>query len=182
MKTQRVVLMAAVAVPLLFAGLAQAQPYGGPPQGYGPPPSDDYGPPQPQSPDQTAAMLRRRLRLRPDQDVALNSFVRSIAPPPGMEARMRREESAARTMTTPQRLDAMMENMNEMRQVMIARVEATKAFYAQLTPEQQHAFDAMGAAGEEGGGMGPGPGAYQDRQEPYGGPNAPAASGGFAQQ
>jgi Spy/CpxP family protein refolding chaperone len=48
-------------------------------------------------------------------------------------------------------MDMMISNMDEMRQLMLARVQATKTFYATLTPEQQRAFDAMGAQG--GGGM-----------------------------
>jgi hypothetical protein len=96
-----------------------------------------------------------------------------------MEEKMRHQEEAARTMTTPQRMDMMISQMDEMRRMMLSRVQATKAFYAQLTPDQQHAFDQMGA--EDGpGGPGGGPGAYQDRPEPPGGPNAAAGAGGFA--
>ncbi len=78
-------------------------------------------------------------------------------------------------MTTPQRMDMMMSQMDEMRRIMLARVQATKAFYAQLSPDQQHAFDVMGAQDGEGG-----PGAYQDRAEPPGGPNSATGAGGFS--
>jgi len=125
-----------------------------------------------------ARQLRQRLRLRPDQDVALNSFVQAVAPPPGMEQKMRHDQEAARAMTTPERMDMMMSQMDEMRRIMLSRVQATKAFYAQLSPDQQHAFDVMGAQ-DGGGGPGGGPGAYQDRAEPPSGPNAATGSGGF---
>jgi hypothetical protein len=43
-----------------------------------------------------------------------------------------------------------------MRQQMLTRVQATKAFYSQLTPDQKRKFDQMGASGGQGGGPGPG--------------------------
>jgi len=176
--------IAGLSLSLCLGGAALAQGYG--PQGYGqseqpsygPPPSDGYGPPPTPSPSDMARQLRQRLRLRPDQDVALNSFVQAVAPPPGMEQKMRHDQEAARAMTTPERMDMMMSQMDEMRRIMLSRVQATKAFYAQLSPDQQHAFDVMGAQDGEGG-PGGGPGAYQDRAEPPSGPNAATGAGGF---
>jgi hypothetical protein len=179
--------IAGLGLSFCLAGAALAQGYG--PQGYGqsgppsygpPPQSDDYGPPPTPSPSDMARQLRQRLRLRPDQDVALNSFVQAVAPPPGMEQKMRHDQEAARAMTTPERMDMMMSQMDEMRRIMLSRVQATKAFYAQLSPDQQHAFDVMGAQDGQGG-PGGGPGAYQDRAEPPGGPNAATGAGGFGQ-
>jgi hypothetical protein len=169
--------MAGLGLSVCLAGAAIAQGYNqsGPPS-YGPQQSD--GPPPAPTPAEMARQLRQRLRLRPDQGVALNSFVQAVAPPPGMEEKMRRDEEAARTMTTPQRMDMMISQMDEMRRMMLSRAQATKAFYAQLSPDQQHAFDLMGA--EDGqGGPGGGPGAYQDRAEPPGGPNSATGVGGF---
>jgi hypothetical protein len=51
-------------------------------------------------------------------------------------------------------MDVMVSHMDEMRQMMLERASATKAFYRTLTPDQQRALDAMGAGG--GGGAGPG--------------------------
>jgi len=166
---------------LALGGAALAQGYGpGAPPPNGPPQqSDGYGPPPTPTPAEMARQLRQRLRLRPDQGVALNSFVQAVAPPPGMEEKMRRDQEAARTMTTPQRMDMMISQMDEMRRMMLARAQATKAFYAQLSPDQQHAFDLMGAEDGEGA-PGGGPGAYQDRPEPPGGPNAATGVGGFS--
>ena len=42
-------------------------------------------------------------------------------------------------LTTPQRLDKMLAHLDEMRSHMVARVDATKQFYAQLSPSQQKA-------------------------------------------
>ena len=49
-------------------------------------------------------------------------------------------------LTTPERIDKMREmrtqRMTEMNAAMDKRAEATKTFYATLTPEQQKTFDA----------------------------------------
>ncbi len=135
-----------------LAGAAQAQPPGPPPGGAGQ--YGQYG--QPPSPQQMASDLRRRLMLRPDQEGALQDFVRATSPPPGMQERMYEQQQEARSLPTPQRLDMMISNMDEMRQMMLARVQATKAFYRQLTPDQQRAFDQMGAQQSGQGSMGPG--------------------------
>ncbi len=146
--------MAGLAAPALALALAaQAQPMGGPPPADYPPPQGDqgYAPQQPPTPQQMAQTLRKRLLLRPDQEASLQDFVRNVAPPPGFQEKMMRQQEQARSMTTPQRMDLMVQNIDEMRQMMMARAQATKAFYATLTPEQQHTFDALGAQG--GGGM-----------------------------
>lgn len=182
--------------------LAQTQPYGpgGPPvvrygatpdDGYPPPPPpprDGYGPDQPDGPGpssgygapppssaDTARMFRDRLSLRPDQDEALTAFLQALEPPPGMARRMREDEAAARTMTTPERLDLAISEMDRTRAVMVARAEATREFYSELDPDQQRAFDAMGrqSAPET---MGV-PGGFAPRPEPPGDPK-----GGFSQR
>ncbi len=148
----RVLALLGLAAPAAAMAIAaQAQPPGGPPPGDYPPPQGGQGYGQPPSPQQMAQGLRKRLMLRPDQEAALQDFVRNVAPPPGFQEKMEQRQQEARTMTTPQRMDMMISNMDEMRQLMLARVQATKTFYATLTPEQQRAFDAMGAQG--GGGM-----------------------------
>jgi hypothetical protein len=148
----------ALALYSLTAGLlgaaAQAQPAFPPPSsenGYGQRPG--YG--QPPTPQQIASDLRHRLLLRPDQEGALQDFVRGVTPPPGYQQKMYEQQQEMRTMTTPQRLDVMVSNLDEMRRMMLARAQVTKAFYATLTPDQQRAFDQLGANGA-GGGAGPG--------------------------
>ena len=144
----RALAISVAAAPALLVGAAAWAQYG-PPQGqYG-----QYG--QPPSPQQEAQRIRQNLELRPDQEGALQDFVRAMTPPADFQRKMYERQQEMRSMTTPQRLDAMVSNMDEMRQQMLARVQATKAFYAQLTPDQKRKFDQMGASG---GGMGPGGG------------------------
>lgn len=108
--------------------------------------------------------LRAVLQLRPDQEPALKAFLESRKPPAGMGERGRggREQYAA--MITPQRLDAQRARMTERMARFDQRLAATKKFYAQLSPTQQKAFDALqprgGMKGGHRGGMGghgPGP-------------------------
>ena len=50
-------------------------------------------------------------------------------------------------MSTPQRLDALRARSAERLATLDRRIAATKAFYAQLSPAQQKAFDAMAPHG-----------------------------------
>ena len=51
-------------------------------------------------------------------------------------------------LTTPQRLDRMAARMAERQQRFAQHAAAVKQFYAQLTPAQQKAFDAMHHGGK----------------------------------
>ncbi len=97
--------------------------------------------------------LRVTLQLTSQQEAALNTSVGAITPKAG-ERRDRGERQAMREMTTPQRLDAMATHMAQRQQAFAVRAEATKRFYAQLTPSQQKAFDALRPAGRGMGGKG----------------------------
>jgi len=50
-------------------------------------------------------------------------------------------------LNTPQRLDKMLAMSEQRRARMIERSQATKAFYAQLTPAQQDVFDVEAMPG-----------------------------------
>lgn len=110
-----------------------------------------------------AERLRDVLQLRPEQEPALKAFLASHQRPAGMAERGRggREQFAA--MTTPQRLDAQRARLVERTARFDQHATATKKFYAQLSPSQQKAFDAMGPRGGMkghpgmGGGRGHGP-------------------------
>ena len=52
----------------------------------------------------------------------------------------RREDEG---LTAPQRADRMIAHFDEMRTRLVAHAQALKTFYAQLTPSQQRAFDAV---------------------------------------
>ena len=144
----RVFLLAALAVSLAAPAAALAQDQYGPPPG----PPGANGEPPPRTTASQAERLRLALGLRPDQDGALQAFVQAIAPPPGVMERMRQQEESAASLPTPRRLDMMLAGMDEMRAVTVARIVATKRFYAQLTPAQQRAFDALQPAGSRGSG------------------------------
>ncbi|MDP3300067.1 MAG: Spy/CpxP family protein refolding chaperone, partial [Phenylobacterium sp.] len=86
------------------------------------------------------------------QEAALNTYVSAIGPKAGERPDRRGDRGAMRDMTTPQRLDAMAAHMAERQRAFATRAEATKRFYAQLTPAQQKAFDALRPAGRGMGG------------------------------
>lgn len=150
-------LAAGLAATLLAGGAAAQTPPPGPPQGQaaerwmGGPRMDP------------AAMMQRRaehlravLQLQPAQEPALNAFLAAMKPPEGRREAMRDRRREMAEMTTPQRLDAMRAAMTERQAAFDARAAATKRFYAQLTPAQQKAFDALRphqGRGLRGGGM-----------------------------
>lgn len=87
--------------------------------------------------DQRAADISLLLRLRPDQQASLTSLL-AAGPREPLEHRGPRTE-----LTTPQRLDELDRRLQERTERIAARIKAFRAFYAGLTPEQQHAFDAL---------------------------------------
>jgi hypothetical protein len=101
-----------------------------------------------------AERLRDVLQLTPRQEPALQEFLASMQPPGGMRERMqgRRQEMAG--LSTPERLDRMRAAMGERQAKFEQHAAAVKRFYAQLTPSQQKAFDAMRPMGGHRGGMG----------------------------
>jgi polyhydroxyalkanoate synthesis regulator phasin len=91
--------------------------------------------------------LKQKLALNAGQEAAWSQF--AGAGQPG--ARMGGDRQAMRgefeKLNTPQRLDMMMAMSDARRARMAERSEAVKAFYAQLTPEQQAVFDAEARMG-----------------------------------
>jgi hypothetical protein len=89
------------------------------------------------------AELKEKLKLVAGQEAAWNTFAEATQPEPrreGMDRKAMREEFER--LSTPERLDRMLA-MSDMRRARMAeRAVATKAFYAQLNPEQQQVFDA----------------------------------------
>lgn len=132
-----------------------------------------------------AQHLRDALQLRPDQEPALRAFIAATAPKPGEWEKMRKDHDAAQHLTTPERLDRMQAKMAEHEARFRAHAEALKRFYAQLSPAQQKAFDAMPMHGPGMGmghgmhGMHGGPGGHDGmRHGPHGGPgHAPPPPG-----
>lgn len=102
--------------------------------------------------ERRAEHLRTVLQLRPDQEAALRTFLQSSGPKGGEREGMRGKHEEMAKMTTPQRLDHMAERMKQRQARFEQHAAATKRFYAQLSPAQQKAFDAMGPRGRGKGG------------------------------
>lgn len=93
---------------------------------------------------QHAADMRTILRLRPDQEGALQAFLSASHPPmggPGM--RHERRDPNAAPQTTPQRLDEMSRRQADMAQMMERHRQAVATFYNALSPDQRAVFDAL---------------------------------------
>jgi len=114
--------------------------------------------------------LKAELKLSPAQEGAWNQFSAAMQPP-ALGARGPASRADFAKLSTPERIDLMQKRADERHARMKQRGDATKAFYAQLTPEQQKSFDSRaqragrsegwhGGHGEHRGwgrGMGPGP-------------------------
>ena len=107
--------------------------------------------------------LKAQLKLNPAQEGAWNQYTAAMQPPAN-GPRMDRAEFDK--LTTPQRIDLMQQRSAERQAQMKQRGDAVKAFYAQLTPEQQKVYDERAMRGGRGDGhrgrhghhgMGPGP-------------------------
>lgn len=90
-----------------------------------------------------AQRLRDTLQLSPAQEPALQAFIAAHEQRRGDRMDRRGARDEMRNLTTPQRLDRMGQRMIERQRDFATHAEAVKRFYAQLTPTQQKAFDAM---------------------------------------
>lgn len=154
MKLHTLALAGALALTAAAPSLAQPAP------GAAPAPGREHHRPDPAERAQRhAERLRAVLQLRPDQEPALRALSDSMRPDPARMERRRQERAELRNLTTPQRLDRMQARMAERQAAFARRADAIKRFYAQLTPAQQKAFDAMHQGGgrrhgRHGGGFG----------------------------
>jgi hypothetical protein len=92
------------------------------------------------------------LGIRPDQEAAFQAFGAAMHHGQGPGADHQpgegwKDHAAQAGMSTPDRLDARLKRFDErtahMREALVHRAEAVKAFYAVLSPEQKRAFDAL---------------------------------------
>ncbi|MDB5884154.1 MAG: hypothetical protein JWR74_325 [Polaromonas sp.] len=95
------------------------------------------------------AEMKTRLKITPAQEGAWTAFTTAMQPPARMmggERPMATQRAELDKLTTPERIDKMKamrtQRMTEMNAEMDKRGEATKSFYAALSPEQQKLFDA----------------------------------------
>src|SRR5574340_575115 len=93
------------------------------------------------------AELKEKLKLAPGQEAAWSKFVEAgqVDHRQGADRKAMRDEFEK--LNTPQRLDMMLAMSDMRRAGMVERAEATKAFYAQLNPDQQRVFDAEAMPG-----------------------------------
>lgn len=84
--------------------------------------------------------LKVELKLTAAQEAAWKAYVVRSEPTPPKAPTAGQDWSK---LTTPQRMDAMQALHAERSAEMSKRIEATKSFYAQLTPEQQKTFDSQ---------------------------------------
>jgi hypothetical protein len=94
--------------------------------------------------------LKEKLKLAPEQEAAWTAFASASQPAMHPEDRQAKRAEFAK-LNTPQRLDRMQAMAEVRRARMAERTQAIKAFYAQLTPEQQGVFDAEAMPDRHGG-------------------------------
>ncbi len=93
--------------------------------------------------DARMAELKDKLKLAPAQEAAWQVFTQSAGPGSMRQGADRQAMRASfASMSAPERMDAMLQKADARRAHLAARADAVKAFYAQLTPEQQAVFDA----------------------------------------
>lgn len=155
----RILLAGAAALALSVASAVCAQPAPPPPGAA----SDHAGPDREAFRERMQARRQERLQtlhdalsLRPDQEGAWRAYVDGMKPPEGREGRehMARAEGSG-PMTTPERIDRMMQRMSERQAAFSRRADGVKRFYSALSPTQQRTFDAL-ARMRMGGGFGRG--------------------------
>ena len=119
--------LATVGVLAGTAGAGQAQPQG-------------PGGPGPQQPD-----LSSVLHLRPDQQPAYARYKADSQPSPDQLAQRRSAGQNLAALPTPARLDRIAAVLRLQMDMFQRNADATRAFYGQLTPDQQRTFDQVTA-------------------------------------
>lgn len=85
------------------------------------------------------AELKEKLKLSPAQESAWTAFTAAIQLPAA--PRVRPDRAELEKLSTPERIDRMQAFMAERDAQMRRYADATKTFYAALTPEQKKSFD-----------------------------------------
>lgn len=85
------------------------------------------------------ADLHAKLKLSAAQEPAWKAYTDSMTPP---AIGQRPDRTALQSMPAPQRMQAMLERMQQNQARMESHLAGLKTFYAALTPEQQKIFDA----------------------------------------
>ena len=88
---------------------------------------------------QRQAALKQKLQITAAQEGAWTTWTSAMKPPAGMQ---RPDRAEIAKLTTPERIDRMRAMRAERVALSDKRGEATKTFYAALSPEQKKVFDA----------------------------------------
>jgi hypothetical protein len=95
------------------------------------------------------AELKAKLKLSPNQEAAWTTFA-AATQPPMMDPKNRPDPAEMAKLTTPERIEKM-QVLKAVRDThMTHMADATKAFYASLSPEQQKVFDQETVRGPRG--------------------------------
>lgn len=105
---------------------------------------------------QRQAALKEKLKITASQEGAWTSFTSTMQPPTDMHKRRMEMRAEMDKLTTPERIDRMRALRSQRDAEMDRRADATKTFYAALSPEQQKVFDAQRMHGGHGPGQGHG--------------------------
>ena len=111
-------------------------------------------PPQGPSPQQQLNQLHDALRLSAMQEPAWRAYVAALAPDPAMQARRHAAMDMMAKLPTPRRVDLIDAEMDQDIAAMRRQGDAVKAFYAQLSPQQQSTFDRITAQTQQAQGEG----------------------------
>ena len=120
------------------------------------------------------AALKEQLKLTAAQEPAWSTFTSAMQPG---ERTARLDRKDMDQLTTPERIDRMRALRAQRSAEADRRGEATKAFYAALTPEQQKTFDAQALRYQHRGGHHGGPGHPGKAGEHHHQPGGPARAG-----
>ncbi|MFT4266785.1 MAG: Spy/CpxP family protein refolding chaperone [Xenophilus sp.] len=88
------------------------------------------------------AALKGKLKLDASQEGAWATYTAALQPPADAKPPQRPDRAEFAKLTTPERLDRLQARQAERAAEFAKRADATKAFYAQLSPAQQKTFDA----------------------------------------
>lgn len=87
------------------------------------------------------AALKAKLKLTPAQEGAWTTYTAAMTPPASISGGFP-DRAELEKLSTPERIDKMKALRTQRDAAMDKRADATKAFYAVLTPEQKKVFDA----------------------------------------
>ena len=100
------------------------------------------------------AALKEKLKITAAQEGAWSAFTSTLQPSADLHKRRMEMRAGMDKLTTPERIDKMRALRTQRDAEMDKRADATKSFYAALSPEQQKVFDAQPMRGGHGHGHG----------------------------